>query len=250
MLHSRPRTLMPLYSQLNHQSESESELLYDWRFTSNQFVLAPSPLRLTARYVLPQLNTCGHSPYITSSLKRGWVCHLQLLLAHDSAFILGSESRWTCGHMLLSQIWDFPFRCLLRLAGSRWRYSTPLPHSWNYQLFWEPRYIASARTTYKTPLLLLELLCYLPASCSMVHREHSSYFCVFAVTCILSRCLAMVVFVTIWITRNSELLIVTSYVLGYDAVQFVLLLDSSLEKSGRRYCNNFGHTNARAYGTT
>jgi hypothetical protein len=29
-------------------SSSESELLYDWRFTANQFVLAPSPLRLTA----------------------------------------------------------------------------------------------------------------------------------------------------------------------------------------------------------
>jgi hypothetical protein len=29
----------------------------------------------------------------------------------------------------LSQIWDFPFRCLLRLAGSRWRYSTLPPHS-------------------------------------------------------------------------------------------------------------------------
>jgi hypothetical protein len=27
--------------------ESESELLYDWRFTANQFVLATSPLRLT-----------------------------------------------------------------------------------------------------------------------------------------------------------------------------------------------------------
>jgi hypothetical protein len=30
---------------------SQSELLYDWRFTANQFVLAPSPLRLTARIV-------------------------------------------------------------------------------------------------------------------------------------------------------------------------------------------------------
>jgi hypothetical protein len=29
--------------------ESESETLYDWRFTANQFILAPSPLRLTAR---------------------------------------------------------------------------------------------------------------------------------------------------------------------------------------------------------
>jgi hypothetical protein len=34
----------------------------------------------------------------------------------------------TSDHILLSQIWDFPFRRLLRLAGSRWRYSTPPPH--------------------------------------------------------------------------------------------------------------------------
>jgi hypothetical protein len=71
--------------------ESESELLYDWRFTANQFVLAPSLLRLTASF-LSQMNTCGHSPYITSSRQRGWISHLQLLLAHASAFILGSES--------------------------------------------------------------------------------------------------------------------------------------------------------------
>jgi hypothetical protein len=31
-------------------------------------------------------------------------------------------------HILLSQIWDFPFRRLLRLAGSQWRYSIPPPH--------------------------------------------------------------------------------------------------------------------------
>jgi hypothetical protein len=35
--------------QWKTQSESESELLYDWRFTANQFVLAPSPLRITDR---------------------------------------------------------------------------------------------------------------------------------------------------------------------------------------------------------
>jgi hypothetical protein len=33
-----------------------------------------------------------------------------------------------CDHILLSQIWDFPFRCLLWLAGSQWRYSSPPPH--------------------------------------------------------------------------------------------------------------------------
>jgi hypothetical protein len=41
-----------------------------------------------------------------------------------SAVILGSESRWTRDHCLLSQIRDFPFCRLLRLTGLRWKYST------------------------------------------------------------------------------------------------------------------------------
>jgi hypothetical protein len=45
-----------------------------------------------------------------------------------STVIFGSESLGTRDHILLSQIWDFPFRRLLRLAGSRWRYSTPSLH--------------------------------------------------------------------------------------------------------------------------
>jgi hypothetical protein len=32
------------------QGYREPELLYNWRFTANHFVLAPSPLRLTARF--------------------------------------------------------------------------------------------------------------------------------------------------------------------------------------------------------
>jgi hypothetical protein len=51
--------------------ESESELLYDWRFTANQFVLATSPLRLKTTHLFLQLNPYGHSPYVTSSLTRG-----------------------------------------------------------------------------------------------------------------------------------------------------------------------------------
>jgi hypothetical protein len=62
------------------------------------------------------------------SLTRGRVCRLQLLLALSSAVILGSESRGTRAHILLFQIRDFPFCRFLRLAGSRWRYSTPPPH--------------------------------------------------------------------------------------------------------------------------
>jgi hypothetical protein len=72
-----------------------------------------------------QLRVCWFG---APSLTRGRVCRLQLLLAFASAVIFGSDSRRTRGHILLSQIRDFPFRCLLRLAGSRWRYSTAPPH--------------------------------------------------------------------------------------------------------------------------
>jgi hypothetical protein len=76
----------PPHGRRDQISESESELLYDWRFTANQFVLALSPLRLTARILL-QLNTFHHSPYLIFSLTRGWTCRLQLLLVLASALI-------------------------------------------------------------------------------------------------------------------------------------------------------------------
>jgi hypothetical protein len=114
----------------------ESELPYDWQSTANQFALALSPLRLTARIFFSQLSTCGHSPYITSSLTRGWVCHLQLLLALASVFILGSESRGTHDHILLSQIRDFIFCRLLWLAGLWWRYLTLSPHGSRWMLLY------------------------------------------------------------------------------------------------------------------
>jgi hypothetical protein len=90
------------------ESESESELLYDWRFTANQFVLATSPLRLTTSNFIFQLNTCCYSPYVTSSLTRGWVCRLQLLLVFANVVVLRYESRGAHGRILLSQIWDCP----------------------------------------------------------------------------------------------------------------------------------------------
>jgi hypothetical protein len=68
------------------------------------------------------------------SLTRGRVCRLQLLLALASAVILGCESRGIRGHILLSQIWDFAFRRLLPLAGSRWRYLSSPPHGCDFNL--------------------------------------------------------------------------------------------------------------------
>jgi hypothetical protein len=51
-----------------------------------------------------QLNPCGYSPYVTSSLTRGWVCRCQTLLALASVVILGSESCGTNHYILLYQI--------------------------------------------------------------------------------------------------------------------------------------------------
>jgi hypothetical protein len=71
----------------------------------------------------------------TFCLTRGPVCRLQLLLVRASTVIHGSESRGTRDHILLSEIRDFPYRRLIRLAVIGWRYSTPPPHriSWIVQ---------------------------------------------------------------------------------------------------------------------
>jgi hypothetical protein len=77
------------------------------------------------------------------SLTRGRVCCFQLLLALASAVIFWSESHRTRGHILLSQFRDFPFR---RLAGSRWKYSTPLPHRYRWTEPCRSSHVASERT--------------------------------------------------------------------------------------------------------
>jgi hypothetical protein len=59
---------MTIFYCLNStKSESESELLYDWLFTSNQFVLKPSPLSSTTSDYFLQLNPCDHSLYVNIS---------------------------------------------------------------------------------------------------------------------------------------------------------------------------------------
>jgi hypothetical protein len=70
----------------------------------------------------------GFFPCGAPSLTRGRVWLLYMLLALASAICLWSEPFGSRDHILLSHIWDFPFRRLLRLAGSRWRYSIPPPH--------------------------------------------------------------------------------------------------------------------------
>jgi hypothetical protein len=52
--------------------------------------LGAKPLE-TTNSIFFQLNTCGYRPYVTSSLTRGWVCRLQLLLALASVVNLRSD---------------------------------------------------------------------------------------------------------------------------------------------------------------
>jgi hypothetical protein len=64
----------------------KSKLLYDWRFTANQFVLASIPWKTTTTDFF-QLNLCGKSPYVTSSLTRRWVYLLWIYLAVRQVYI-------------------------------------------------------------------------------------------------------------------------------------------------------------------
>jgi hypothetical protein len=73
-------------------------------------------LGLMTRYLL-LFDSYGLVFWGALSLTRGRVCLLYMLLALVSAVFLGSESLVTREKNLLSQIWDFPFRFLLRLAG-------------------------------------------------------------------------------------------------------------------------------------
>jgi hypothetical protein len=101
------------------------------------------------------------------------------------------QRRLPCDHILLSQILDFPFRRLLRLAGSRLRYSNPPPHGCYSS------YIDSARTPRKTRPLLLHSAdltentthmvptqrVHWRADCRLATSyEHSSYCCMFTIS--------------------------------------------------------------------
>jgi hypothetical protein len=89
--------------------ESESMSVTLWLAVYQQSVLNAKPLETHDQYFFfLQMNTCVYSPYVISSLTRGWVCRLQLLLALASAVILGSESCGTRDHILISQIQVFP----------------------------------------------------------------------------------------------------------------------------------------------
>jgi hypothetical protein len=121
--------------------------------TASQFVLATSPLRLTISNFIFQLNTCGYSHYVRSSLTRGWFrryncCWSSPAQSFSDPSPAELKTLFYClrfGTSLFVASWrpgpriyipqeqvgpvippgtGFLFRRLLRLAGLRWRYST------------------------------------------------------------------------------------------------------------------------------
>jgi hypothetical protein len=133
-------------SNLNQlKCHNQRHITTDGRSISKSWCQAPSGAHDHIFITLWQLRYCFCG---APSLTRGRICLLYMLLALASVVFLGTESLGTCYHILLSQIWDFPFRRLLRLAGSRWRHSTRF-HTGSTQMIFS-FYNPSARTTQKT----------------------------------------------------------------------------------------------------
>jgi hypothetical protein len=110
----------------------------------------------------------------------------------------------------------FPFRCLLRLAGLRWRYSTPPPHGYWFLIYdWTTySYIVSRRIHRKhircpavdiwEPYRRYLFICC--CICSVLHSKgsHPIVACVFVAAgmCLPTRCPATDIYVTIYLVSS------------------------------------------------
>jgi hypothetical protein len=104
----------------------------------------------------------------------GLVLYMPLALA--SVVFLGSKSLGTRDHILLSQIWDFPFRRHLRLAGSRWRFLAPFSTRVCLLGYSGSSYNSSAQTSQKTRVTCQtasSLVRYQHWAWRARHRKHS-----------------------------------------------------------------------------
>jgi hypothetical protein len=158
-------------NSLTSRVEASRVLYYDRRSVNQVY----DKIFITVRHL--RVCWCG-----ALSLTRGRVCHLQLLLALASAVILGSQSSETRDHILMSQI-----RTPLRL---------------NYDSFItsrQPEYRSPSQTV---PLLFCVIRCQgnlrLP-NCCLANGLPLPVFR----RCLQNRCLAMVIFFTIFIGVKS-----------------------------------------------
>jgi hypothetical protein len=136
------------------------------------------------------MKTWGCSPYVTSSLTRGWVCHLQLLLVLASSVILRFESRGT-HYILLPQIRESP-----KPEGPGPRIYIPPEEGGPVITLCQTILIITTRTPRKTPFSIVWnaplLVRYLAIDVRLLLSS-----CVTGM-CLPTRCLAMGIRVTIF----------------------------------------------------
>jgi hypothetical protein len=198
-IYTRSLSVRAKYSRLcSISGSSKVKVKVTLRLTVSQSVsLCVEPHQgLMTRYLLLfdsyGLVFCG-----ALSLTRGRVCLLYMLLTLASIVFLGG----TRDHILLSQMWDFPFRRHLRLAGSRWRYSNPPPHD-------STIYIVSRRIHRKhIPCWTIDLYGphrkHLFLRCCIYSTLHSNgYYPI--VACVFGRCLEMSLYVTIFVITRQK----------------------------------------------
>jgi hypothetical protein len=140
--------------RMTNELESKSELLYCWRFSANQFLLAPIPWdprpaiffstgRLRAQFLCNILSDQRMSLLFIISVGPRQRSHSQVRVQRDSwpNFTVSNSRLPQPGgpgpRIYIPQEQDGPvvppgtgfhFCRLLRLAGLRWRYWTPPPH--------------------------------------------------------------------------------------------------------------------------
>jgi hypothetical protein len=95
-----------LRSRIPPPRKSKSKSHCDWQSVSKPWCRGLSGAHDKIFIIIWQLRVCF---CWAPSLTRGRVCLLHMLLLLASVVILGSESLGTRDHILLSQIWDFPF---------------------------------------------------------------------------------------------------------------------------------------------
>jgi hypothetical protein len=111
--------------------------------------LGAEPLETHGQNLFSQLNSCGYSYYITCSLMRGWVCHLQLLLA----LAVGLVTIFYC-HRFETSPCVASYDSQGYGGGIRLRLHTGI----GFALRTRPAYNISARTAQKTALPTVLLL--------------------------------------------------------------------------------------------
>jgi hypothetical protein len=131
--------------EVTQKSKSKSKLLYDWRFTANQFILAPSPLRITTRvfcnWTLAVMALMQHPLW----WEDGFVSYEYVCPSVESLYSLGTDrienTSPNSSSIVASRRYSRD-----RVENNASRYCCVLLLTWNccVRVCWRSRYIATS----------------------------------------------------------------------------------------------------------